>query len=123
MNNIEKTMKLMTNGMTISKALAEVYKTRKVQIPFKEEELNISVNEVGLSNRAMNCFAKEHLSTLLDVINYLDKTHWNKIRGFGKGTALETYEKILDVAWSKLNTKERAEFLMRVDEENEAKEI
>lgn len=122
MNNIEKTMQLMANGMTISKALTKVYKTRNVQIPFRRYELKIPIEKVGFNNRSMNCFRKEGLQTVLDVIDYLNANNWNKIRNFGVGSALETFEKLLDIAWSKLNTEERAEFLLRVDEENEAKE-
>ena len=122
MKNINKTMELMANGMTISKALQVVYKTRKVQIPFVDKELNIPVQNAGFTNRACNCFAKTGLTTVLDVINYFDKHNWNSIDSFGVTTATDVFEKLLDITWSKLDTKERAEFLIRVDANNDARE-
>ena len=122
MKNIEKTMELMANGMTISKALAEVYKTRKIKIVLEDECLNTSIYKAKLNNRALHCFERLKIETLGQVVDYLNENDWNTIKNFGEGTAVDTLEKILDVAWSKLDTVERAEFLLRVDMHNEAKE-
>ena len=122
MKNINKTMELMANGMTISKALAEVYKTRNVQIPFRKCELKIPVENVGFCNRAMNRFKEYNLKTVAQVVDYVSKYGYASFNYFGKATAVDVSEKLLDLAWSKLNKRERAEFLLLVDEENEAKE-
>lgn len=120
MQNINKTIELITNGTPISKALAQVYKTRNVQIPYNEKNLYVQVTELEMSKRATNCLLKEQLDTVADVVNFMNNHHWSKIKGCGKTVATEIFEKILDVSWGKLNTKQRAEFLLRVDAENEA---
>lgn len=122
MKNINKTMELMANGMSISKALAEVYKTRNVQIPFRKCDLNIPVKDVGFCNRAMNRFDEHNLKTVAQVVNYVSKNGYKAFKSFGVATAIDVSEKLLDLAWDNLSTAERAEFLLLVDEENEAKE-
>ena len=122
MKNIEKTMELMSKGMTISKALKVIYKTRKVSIPFTKKSVEVPLSQFEFSNRVKNCFAQQNFKTWWDVINYFDKYNWRSIRNFGAGSALEVFEKMLDFVWSNLTTKERAEFLARVDEKNEARE-
>ena len=122
MKNINKTMELMANGMSISKALAEVYKTRNVQIPFRKCDLNIPVETVGFCNRAMNRFKEYSLKTVAKVVDYVNKNGYKAFKSFGVATAIDVSEKLLDLAWDNLNTVERAEFLLLVDEENEAKE-
>ena len=122
MKNINKTMELMANGMTISKALAEVYKTRNVQIPFRKCDLYIPIENAGFCNRALHRFQENKLKTVAQVVRYVDKNGYKSFKQFGIGTAIDVSEKLLDLAWSKLNAKERAEFLLLVDEENEAKE-
>ncbi len=122
MKNINKTMELMANGMSISKALAEVYKTRNVQIPFRKCDLKIPVEDVGFCNRAMRCFDDAKLKTVAQVVDYISKNGYRAFHYLGKATAIDISEHLLDLAWSKLNKVERAEFLLLVDEENEAKE-
>lgn len=121
MKNIEKTMELMANGMTISKALAEVYETRKIHIPFKREKMDIPLTELTFSNRIKHCFEAANFKSLIEVIDYIEEHGWIKIRGFGKTSATEVFEKILDVAWEKLNIEERAAFLLLVNDENKAR--
>lgn len=121
MNNIERTMQLMQNGMTCSKALAEVYNIRKINILFKNDDFNIPVSKLRFSNRVNNCLGRTHLTTLLEVVDYIAEKGWNSIKNFGKGSAQEVYDKFIDVAWEHLGTKERAKFLLRVDAENEVK--
>ncbi len=122
MNNIERTMKLVASGKTISKAIYEVYNIHKVHIPFRNDDFKVSINSLGFNTRAMNCFKREKLSTALDVVEFINKNGWNKIRSFGEGSALDTYQKLIDLAWDKLDENERAKFLIRIDEENKAKE-
>lgn len=122
MKNINKTMELMANGMTISKALAEVYKTRNVQIPFRKCDLYIPVENVGFCNRAINRFKEHNLKTVAQVVDYIGNNGYKSFKSFGVATAIDVSERLLDLAWSKLSKKERAEFLLLVDEENEAKE-
>ncbi len=118
MTNINKTCELMAKGMTVSKALKEVYKTRKIQIPFNEDIYDVRVLNINLSNRTANALMRSRLTTLRDVINHVSKQGWNGIKNFGEAAAIETIEKMVDIAWEYLDTEERAEFLLRVDEAN-----
>ena len=61
--------------------------------------------------------------SVIETMEELKSTNgWNKIRSFGEGSALDTYQKLIDLAWDKLDENERAKFLIRIDEENKAKE-
>ena len=122
MKNIDKVMELMANYVPLSKALEKVYETRKVKIPVNENCLSIPIKKLKFNNRASNCFEKLHLETFGQVIDYLNENHWNSIDNFGKGTAKDVFEKLLDAAWSKLSRRECAEFLLRVDKDNKARE-
>ena len=123
MKNINTTMELMAQGKTISQALKEVYQTRHVFIPFNEKDMELPIKALNFNARSINCFEKIGLKTVLDVINYFNKYEWNSIDRFGRGSATDVFEKILDYAWTKLNTKEQAEFLIKVDEDNEPIEV
>ena len=118
---ILKTITLMESGMTISKALKEVYKARKVSIPYIEGSLRVPVAELGFSNRVYYALMRMRFHVLEDVLDYMARNGWNSIKNLGRASAEEIYEKFLDVAWDKLDTDKRAEFLLRVDAENEAK--
>ena len=123
MKNIDKVMELMANDKSIYEALAEVYENCKVKIPVSEKCLSIPVYKMKFNNRALHCFEKLQLETYEEVIDYLSDHHWNTIDSFGEGTAKAVFERLLEVAWNNLNTKERAEFLIRVADENVARAV
>ena len=120
MKNINRTCELMASGATISEALKSVYKTRKIFIPYSEERCDIPTMELNLSARATNSLMRSKLDTANKIIEFLCYNEWNEIKNFGKVSAEETFEKILDLLWDNLSVKEKAEFLLRVDADNEA---
>lgn len=121
MTNINRTMELMAKGLPISKALETVYRTRRVSFPFDNKNFNVHVEELSLSNRTYNALMRARLSKLDKIIDYIQTNGWNDIKNLGRKSATELYEKILDVAWEHMETEERAEFLLRVDAENDAR--
>jgi DNA-directed RNA polymerase alpha subunit len=119
MKNINKTCELMASGMTISEALKGVYKTRKIMIPYIEKHCNVSTMDLNLSARATNSLMRSKLDTANKIIEFLCDNKWNEIKNFGRVSAEETFERILDLLWDRLDVKEKAEFLLRVDAANE----
>jgi DNA-directed RNA polymerase alpha subunit len=121
MKNINRTCELVAKGMPISQALAEVYRTRRISFSFDSEDFDIHIQELELSNRTYNALMRVRLTTLSKIIDYINTHGWNDIKNFGRKSATEIFEKILDVAWEQMETEERAEFLLRVDAENDAR--
>jgi DNA-directed RNA polymerase alpha subunit len=111
---------LITNGTPISKAMKQVYKTRKVIIPFEDNDFNIPVPSLKMSNRSTNALMRNGLTTLQEAIDCLDMNTWSSIKGFGKESALEVFEKILDVAWDQMDLDKKTELLVQIDARNEA---
>lgn len=54
------------------------------------EKLNVSIKELGLSNRALNCLEAEKMNTLYDIVSYTEE-ELLKIRNFGKSTLDEIH--------------------------------
>lgn len=116
MNNAEKITQLLKNGDKISHALKEVCGNQKIFIPFNDASFDVSLEELNLSMRSYNALKRGKLNTLNEVINHFDKNGWNSIRNFGKTSATEIFEKIIDVAWDNMNNTQREEFLMSIEE-------
>ena len=119
-NSLNTMCNLITNGTPISKAMKQVYKTRKVTIPFNDGDFDIPVTSLKLSNRSTNALMRGGLKTLQETIDCLYKNTWSSIKGFGKESALEVFEKILDVAWDQMDLDKRTELLIQIDARNEA---
>lgn len=118
--SMSRTLQLISTEMPISRVLKEIYKTRKVSIPYTEGSLNVPIAKLGFSNRVYYALMRMRFHVLEDVIDYMAENGWNSIKNLGRTSAEEIYEKFLDVAWDKLDIEQRAEFLLRVDAENEA---
>lgn len=116
MNNIDKIIELLRSGVKISNALKEVYDNPKIYIPFNDEDFDISLEELNLSMRSCNALRRSNFNTLNDVINHFAEKGWNSIKNFGKTSATEVFEKIINVAWNKMNKFQKAEFLMNIEE-------
>lgn len=119
--NINTVNNLIKNGLTITEALKEVYTTRKFSIAFNDSDFNIHISELGLGNRAENALLRAGFHTLMDAINHINENGWNSIKTFGKTSAIELYEKIIEVVWDGMNETERMNFLNIVDKQNIAK--
>lgn len=121
MTNINKTIELIEKGMTVSQALKEVYKTRKLSIPFEDGDFDVEIQSLGFSTRTSNAILRTGARTLQDIIDYINTNGWRRISNFGQSAGTELYEKILDVAWDQMNGERRAALLFDVDLHNEAK--
>ncbi len=117
-NSMNKMMNLINNGVSVSEAMKAVYKTRKVSIPFNDEDFNIFIVTLSLSTRTTNALMRANLPTLKDAIEHINKKGWNSIRSLGRTSATELYEKIVDIAWEFMNNVQRDDFLLDIDNRN-----
>ena len=115
MNKVDQITELLGRGVKISQALKEVCGSQKISIPFNDEYFNVYLEELELSLRSYNALKRHKLNTLNDVINHFDKKGWNSIKTFGRTSAAEVFNKIIDVAWDNMNTVQKAEFLISVN--------
>ena len=119
-NSLNTMCNLITNGTPISEAMKQVYKTRKVTIPFEDGVFDVPVPSLKLSNRSTNALMRNGLKTLEAAIHCLDKNTWSSIKGLGKESAMEVFDKIIDVAWDNMDLDERTELLVQIDARNDA---
>ena len=108
----------MVEGDKLSKALSRVYTTRNVAIPYGTADLNVSVLDVGLSNRATRILIRTKLMTLGDVAEFCQTQKLTNIVNMGKNTAIEVFEAILDYCWDNMSQDERVSFLVDTVERN-----
>ena len=108
----------MVEGATLSQALKEIGIIKRVCIPYKEEDFNISIQALKMSCRSTNGLLRTGMKTLKDVVEYCNKHKITDIANMGKGSGIEVFETILDYCWSKMSTKERTEFLIDTVERN-----
>lgn len=116
MNNTEKITNLLKDGVKISHALKEVCGSQRISIPFNDGDFDVYLEELDLSVRSYNALKRHKLNTLNDVIKCFDQKGWNSIKNFGRTSAAEVFEKIVDVAWDNMSTVEKAEFLISIKE-------
>lgn len=115
MKKINKITKLLEGGAKISHALKEVCGSEAIYIPFNDNDFDVPLQELKLSNRSYNSLRREGLNTLSDVVSHFDTKGWNSIKNFGKTSAYEVFGKIIDVAWDNMNDEQRARFLLSID--------
>lgn len=109
----------MAAGKTLSDALKEVYKKRNVSIPFNAEDLNISVDKLGMTKRTTYALLRGKLFTLADVVKYCEKQKITTIKLLGENAGIEAFETILNYLWGKMDEERQLEFLMDIVERNE----
>ena len=114
MTNVEKIKELVDGGVNIGHAIKEVCGTQKIFVPFSEKDFDVSIENLDLSRRSYNALKRERLETLNAAINHLSKNGWNSIKNFGKISATELFEKIIDVAWSNMDDAQRTDFLKTI---------
>lgn len=109
---MDKIVDELAAGKTISKALEVVYEKRNVAVPYSEKIFEESILALPLSVRSHNAFLNSKLNTINDVIQYGKNHAFVGIRNFGRTSAVQVLELILDFAWNRMNKKERIEFLI-----------
>lgn len=108
----------MAEGTRLSKALETVYEKRRVCIPYKEENFNVPVLDLNMSNRTANALMRARLRTLGDIINFCKEHKITEAATLGKASGTEVFETILDYCWDCMDEKERVSFLIDTVERN-----
>ena len=108
----------MVAGKKLTEALKDVYVKRNVAIPFDDEDLNISVESLGMTKKTTYALMRGGLFTLADMVRYCEKRKLTTIRLLGMNAGLEAFETMVDYLWGKMNKQMRVEFLIDVVERN-----
>jgi hypothetical protein len=108
----------MAHGKTLSKALKDVYTKRNVEIPYHEEWLECKLTSLKMSMRTTQALLRNKMETINDVVNYTKETEETKkhkitdLRTFGRASAIELFESILDYCWKHMSQDEKDRFLI-----------
>ena len=108
----------MVAGKKLTEALKDVYVKRNVAIPFDDEDLNISVESLGMSKKTTYALMRGGLFTLADMVKYCENKKITTIRLLGMNAGLEAFETMVDYLWGNMDKQMRAEFLMDIVERN-----
>ena len=112
MNNFEKITELLEGGASIVYALKEVCGNQTISIPFDEDDIDVPLEKLRLSTRSYNSLKREKLDTLKEVVERFGTQGWRDIKNFGKTSAMEIFEKIIEVTWSNMNDTQKKNFLL-----------
>lgn len=114
MNYACEIIELLKNGTNIGRAIRKVCGSVPLSIPFNEEDFNVYLEDLDLSTRSRNALKREKFNTLYEVILHFNERGWNSIKNFGKTSATEVFEKIIDIAWNSMSSTQRANFLINI---------
>lgn len=116
----------MAEGKKFSEAMQEVYTKRKVSIPYHNEWLNCEIKSLNMSMRTTSALLRNKIQTINDVVNYIENskiTNRNSkitdLQTFGRVSAIELFESILDYCWKQMSQVEKDAFLIDVVKRNE----
>lgn len=109
----------LMDGKKISEALETFYSKRRVKIPYDETLFNTSILEIDLPNRITNILMRNRLTSIEEIIQFSKEGSLDKIRWFGKQSAMQLLEFILDLVWNRMDEEQRFEFLVDFVESNE----
>ena len=107
-------------GASISDALKDVYKKRNISLQFSDEDLNVDVDKLGMSNRTTFALKRGKMFTLADVVGYCEKQKITTVNLLGVNAGVETFETMLNYLWGKMDEQKKVEFLIDVVKRNEA---
>ena len=117
-NTMDLIVSKMAHGKTLSKALHEVYTKRNVAIPYHEEWLKCNLTSLKMSMRTTQALLRNKMATINDVVNYTKDNKITKLLTFGRVSAIELFESILDYCWNHMSQKEKDRFLIDTVERN-----
>lgn len=107
-------------GMTISKALKEVYTKRSVAIPYDDSFADVSIDDLGVSKPTSNALKRERMRTVRDIVNFAEAKGIKNVRNMGLAKCTETMEALLNYAWNHMDNNKRTKFLLSTVERNES---
>lgn len=108
----------MAHGKTLSKALHEVYTKRNVAIPYHEEWLDCKLTDLKMSMRTTSALLRNKMGTIGDIVNYAEEHKIIDLKTFGRVSAIELFESILDYCWNNMTQEEKDRFLIHTVERN-----
>lgn len=108
----------MVEGDTLSKALKRVYNKRNICIPYSEDDLSVSVMNLGMSGRATNALLRGKLRTIGDVVDFCASRKITDVANLGVNSGIEVFEAILDYCWEHMDQEKRISFLIDTVERN-----
>ena len=108
----------MAEGDKFSKALQRVYSKRNVYIPYDEENFNVPLTDLGMTNRTTNALLRARMRTLGDVIEFCKTQKITTISNLGNLSGIEVFETILNYCWDRMSQESRTAFLIDTVERN-----
>ena len=108
----------MAEGKTLAAALKDVYKKRNVVVPFEGDDLNVSVDKLGMSNRTTYALMRGKLFTLADVVKYCETQKITTIKLLGVNAGIEAFEAMVNYLWGKMGDMAKVNFLIDIVERN-----
>ena len=117
-NTLDLIVSKMQHGKTLSKALHEVYTKRSVAIPYKEEWLDCKIISLKMSMRTTAALLRNKITTIGDVVKYTEEKKITTLQTFGRVSAIELFESILDYCWNHMSQAEKDRFLINTVERN-----
>ena len=76
--SMETLMNYLANGLSLSKAMKNVYKTRRISIPYNDGFWDMPITELDLSSRTKNALMRGKVNTLEKFID-------NEIKSYSHG--------------------------------------
>lgn len=117
-NTMDLIVSKMAHGKTLSQAMYEVYTKRNVAIPYHEEWLNCELASLKMTMRTTHALLRNKFKTINDVVNYTERCKITNLQTFGRVSAIELFESILDYCWKQMSKDEKTRFLIDVVERN-----
>lgn len=117
-NTMDIIVSKMTQGQTLSEALRGVYTKRNIAIPYHEEWLNSELTSLKMSLRTTQALLRNKMQTVGDIVNYTNEHKITNLKTFGKISAIELFEAILDYCWEHMSQNEQDRFLIDTVERN-----
>lgn len=115
----------MQHGKTLSEAMHEVYTKREVSIHYHDEWLDCEIKTLNMSMRTTSALLRNRINTINDVVNYTNdvvnetkKRSITNLQTFGRISAIELFESILDYCWKQMSRDEKTAFLIDTVERN-----
>jgi DNA-directed RNA polymerase alpha subunit len=108
----------MADGKTLSAAMRDVYVKRNVAIPYHEEWLECRLADLKMSMRTTSALMRNKMETISDIVDYAKEHKVIDLKTFGRVSAIELFESILDYCWDNMSQAEKDRFLIRTVERN-----
>ena len=108
----------MAHGKTLSEAMHDVYVKRNIAIPYHEEWLECKLTDLKMSMRTTSALLRNKMQTISDIVNYTGERNIVDLKTFGRVSAIELFESILDYCWDNMSQAEKDRFLIDAVERN-----